>query len=111
MPDNYRQGLTRLLAAVRSAVPTLMVDIATSLLPAVQAATPVASGELVNSEHVVQTGEGAQLCADAPHALWVHEDLQTTHTTGQAHFLTDPLEQDGPAVAATTLTHRLGGLV
>jgi hypothetical protein len=58
------------------------------LLERTKQVVPVKTGALRDSGHVVDSGDGAAVRFDAPHALFVHEDLSKHHQTGQAKFLT-----------------------
>lgn len=105
--STYAQGFAALQQKLQRLAPQLMQEVAHDVLPSAQAQTPVDSGELVNSEHVEITPTGATLVADAPHALWVHEDLQADHAQGNARFLTNAAEVDGPLAVTRTMTNRL----
>lgn len=61
---------------------------------------PVEFGTLVGSAAVEQREGGGDAFADGtvsydtPYAVFVHEIERNKHATGQAHFLSDPLETE-----------------
>lgn len=77
-----------------------------------QALCPVDTGALRDSAYVTVQASGstvtAQIGYSAPHALAVHERTWVRHKTGQAKFLTDPLDQAGPELK-TALAAKIGG--
>jgi hypothetical protein len=87
------QALDRALEVSRSQ--------AEDLLQASLILVPVDKGDLRNSGHVEIDEAGAQVVYDAPHAIYVHENLQKNHSQGQgqAKYLEQPLVEMQPVFA------------
>lgn len=64
------------------------------LLKKSQPHVPVDEGELKSSGYVVVNGSEASVVYDAPHAVFVHEDLEAHHDQGSAKFLEKAIEPD-----------------
>lgn len=52
-----------------------------------QELVPIATGELYESGHIEERGKFMSVVYDAPHALYVHEEIFAHHENGQAKFL------------------------
>jgi hypothetical protein len=77
--------------------------------------TPVDTGELRDSGFEVEpvfVGDQVQggLGFDAPHALFVHEDLEAQHSNGQAKFMESVLNESRPYFADRVGEHVKRGL-
>lgn len=80
------------------------------ILETAKARTPVATGQLRDSGRVVpadtdDTAIRVGITFDAPHAVYVHEDLDAEHATGQAKFLESALNEAAPTLARRIAAH------
>lgn len=64
-----------------------------------QQRTPVDTGNLKNSAYTRKQGElGVTVGFSAAYAIFVHEDVEARHTTGQAKFLESALRDNREAI-------------
>ena len=71
--------------------------------------TPILTGGLRSSGHVVDIGNSSFVMFDADYAYWVHEMLSNRHDVGQAKFLEQTLEDNRGALMASLVTG-IGGV-
>lgn len=75
--------------------------------------TPVLTGALRASGHVVEKPDGAGLAFGgpaAPYAVYVHENLEAFHRVGQAKFLESAVNEAVPGMAER-IAKRLAALI
>jgi hypothetical protein len=95
---NLQKNLDRVLHALQKAAVASLKAEAEVVLEKAKSRTPVDTGQLRDSGHVVADKNEVRVVFDAPHALVVHEDLAAHHDNGEAKFLEATLSEAEPGM-------------
>lgn len=97
--DQVIANLNKEVARIEGATMEGLMEAGLKVLKVAQERTPVDTGNLKNSGFVRKQGKlGVTIGFSAAYAIYVHENLEAHHDTGQAKFLESALRDNRAAI-------------